>query len=216
MTSPSLTALRAIAAKAAHPLPVDISLQSVGAANGLKEIQSGSSSLVADVLDGDEIGDVDQGLEARELSREQLVDRGSGDRGAVLDDRRRQRVLGPEMEVHRALGDFRIGENVVEADQAVRLACELARSRAEDLQPCGVRSSIELFGHFRTSESGQWLLWAGNRGFRRLNESPDSFTRGPEKAGAPVLQGKPVNGPPRYAPRSGSRGKQIANTLSHL
>src|SRR4029077_4699457 len=57
-----------------HPLPEEISLQSVGAANGLKEVQSGSGRFVADVLDGDEIRDVDQGLEARELSREQLVD----------------------------------------------------------------------------------------------------------------------------------------------
>ena len=70
------------------------------------------------------------------------------------------------MEVHRTFGDFRVGEDVVEADQAVRLACELARSRAEDLHPRGVRSSIEVFGHFRTSESGQWRRWATNRGCR--------------------------------------------------
>ena len=61
------------------------SLQSVGAADGLKEIQSGSSRLVADVLDGDEIRDVDQGLEARELSRQQLVDRGSRQLSPVLE-----------------------------------------------------------------------------------------------------------------------------------
>ena len=80
----------------------------------------------------------------------------SGHRGAVLDDRRRQRVLRPEMEVHRALGDFRIGENVVEADQAVRLACELVRRRAQDLQPRGVRSSIDLFGHLQ--DLGIWTV----------------------------------------------------------
>ena len=34
-----------------------------------------------------------------------------------------------------------------------------------------------------------------------INQSPDSFTRGPRKADAPVLQRKPVNGPPGCAPR---------------
>jgi hypothetical protein len=77
-------------------------------------------------------------------------------------------MLGPEMEVHRALGDFRVGENVVKADQAVRLARELPRSRAEDLQPRGVRSSVELLGQFRTSESGPWRRRTGNSGFRKL------------------------------------------------
>src|SRR3977135_4436087 len=104
------------------------------------------------------------------------------------------------MEVHRALGHLCVGEDVVQADHAVRPASELARSRAENLQPRGVRSSVELFGHFRTSESGQWRRWAGNRGFRKLINSsilsPAAHKRQKQRADAPVLQRKLVNGPP--------------------
>jgi hypothetical protein len=42
-------------------------------------------------------------------------------------------VLGPEVEIHRTLGDFRIRENVVEADKAIRPVSELMRGGAQDL-----------------------------------------------------------------------------------
>jgi hypothetical protein len=46
--------------------------------------------------------------------------------GEVVDNRQGQCLLRREVKIHRAFGEFGLGEDVIEADHAVRVVGELA------------------------------------------------------------------------------------------
>ena len=74
---------------------------------------------------GDQVGEVDQRLQAEKFAGKQLVHRDDTRGGLLFDDRHRQRMLRAEVEIHCALGQFGLGEDVVEADVVVSPSSEL-------------------------------------------------------------------------------------------
>src|ERR1700709_37812 len=76
----------------------------------------------------------------------------------MLDDRRRQCVLGPEVEVQGTLRDVGGREDVVKVDLAVWLGREPVRGSLQKLQP----RDVSLFSHREASPtSGRWLFISG-------------------------------------------------------
>ena len=111
------------------------------------------------------------------LPGEQVLDRGAGPGGLLVDDRQRQRVLGAEMEIHRALGQLRFGQNVVEADGVIRTLGELVCRGSQDLLARRIGTLVGAYiAHCCqiVLEVRAWLSARNGMGIQR-EESSDSM-----------------------------------------
>ena len=101
--------------------------------------------------------------------------RGAGPDGLLVDDRQRQRVLGAEVEVHRALGQLRLGENVVEADGVIGTLGELVRRGSQDLLARRIGTLVGgYFAHVCRQivvEDRAWLSARNGMGIQRDESS---------------------------------------------
>ena len=108
-------------------------LQLLRPADRLEQVERRARDVFGDVGHRDQVRDVDQRFQPGQLPAEQFLHRGAGLRGLLVDNRECQRVLGAEMEIHRALGQLRFGQNVVEADRVIRALGELVCRGSQNL-----------------------------------------------------------------------------------
>lgn len=87
-----------------------------------------------------------------EPARQQVTHAGRAVLDLAFDDGDRQRVLRLEVEIHCALGQFGLGENVVEPDVVVGPTGELVRRGPQNLLPGRVGASVSRMCRHRNRE----------------------------------------------------------------
>jgi len=133
--------------KGIDPCPEQLRLQPLDPADRFEQMQSRSGDVLADIPNGQLIGEVDERLQAGESSCLQVRDRLAVAVGLVFDDGQRQRMLRAEVEIHCALGQFGLGKHVVKADLMVGKPRELACGGTQNLLAGGIRSGVGCLGH---------------------------------------------------------------------
>jgi hypothetical protein len=158
-TSPSAIARRVTSASALVQSPQQFRLQPFSPPDRAKQIHRRPRHVLADVSNGDQVHEVDQGFQTRKLLADQVLDGGGPHGGVLFDDGHRQRVLRAEVKIHRAFGEFGFGEDVVEADVVVGALRELVRRPAQNLLTGGVGTPVGRIGDCGNRASHNFGMW---------------------------------------------------------